>query len=91
VVPNGVRIDVRVMPRSPQVKVGPVRDGRLMVRVTAPPVDGAANEAVINALATFFDVGRRAVRVVAGETGRNKTVEIGGLSASHIAARIGDV
>ena len=91
VVPDGVRIDVRVTPRAGQTKVGPVKDGRLGVRVTAPPVDGAANDAVVRTLAAFFDVGRRAVRVVSGETGRNKTVEITGVTESDVAMRIRDV
>lgn len=87
-VPNGVRIDVRVMPRASRAAVGGIRDGRLVVRVTAPPVDGAANEAVVDAVAAFFDVARRAVCITAGETGRNKTVEITGLTEAEAAARI---
>lgn len=73
---TGVRFNVRVMPRAPRTAVKGARDGRLLVQVTAPPVDDAANEAVVLALAKAFGVARRSVRIVAGERHRNKTVEI---------------
>lgn len=76
--PSGVRIPIRVIPRSPRSRIDGVRAGRLLVRVTAPPVDAAANEAVIALLADAFDVPRAAVRIVSGATGRNKTIEIAG-------------
>ena len=73
-----VKIAIRVVPRSPRNKVDGVRDGRLLVRVTSPPVDDAANEAVIALLAERFGVPKRAIRIVSGATSRNKTVEIDG-------------
>jgi uncharacterized protein (TIGR00251 family) len=72
-----MRVDIRVIPRSPRNAVGDTRDGRLIVRVTAPPVDSAANEAVVETLAAHFAVPKRAVRIVAGGRSRNKTIEIG--------------
>ena len=71
-------VDVQVVPRASRVAVGPAVGARLRVAVTAPPVDGAANAAVIDALARAFGVRRAAVRIVRGETGRRKTVEIEG-------------
>jgi uncharacterized protein (TIGR00251 family) len=71
-----MRLDIRVIPRSPRTRIGGTRDGRVLVRVTAPPVDGAANDAVIAAFAEALAVPRRAIRIVAGERSRNKTVEI---------------
>jgi hypothetical protein len=85
----GVRIGVRVVPRAPRAAVGPVRDGRLIVRVTAPPVDGAANDAVVRALAGALDVPRRAIRITSGETSRNKTVVISGLGEGELRRRLG--
>jgi uncharacterized protein (TIGR00251 family) len=73
-------LDIRVMPRAPKNEVGEVRDGRVIVRVTAPPVDSAANEAVVALLARHYGVPKRAVRIVSGERARNKTIEIVGLS-----------
>lgn len=88
---GGVRVDVRVIPRSPRTAVEGVRDGRLLVRVTAPPVDRAANEAVIEALAEALRVPRRTLALVAGATGRNKTVEIAGVSPPDVLARLANV
>lgn len=66
-----------------------MRDGRVVVRVNAPPVDGAANEAVIAVLADALDVAKRDVQITAGATSRNKSVEIAGLSREEIARRLG--
>jgi len=52
----------------------------VVVRVNAPPVDGAANDAVIAALAEALDVPKRDIRIAAGATSRNKSLEIAGLS-----------
>ena len=86
--PAGVRVEVRVMPRAPRTAIAGVRDGRLVIRVTAPPVDRAANEAVVLALAAALDVPRRAVRIVAGETARNKSLEVTGLGAADVRRRL---
>jgi len=83
---TGVRLPLRVIPRSPRTRLDGVRDGRLVLRVTAPPVAGAANDAVIAALAEALDRPRRAVRVVAGESARNKLVEIDGVSPAQVLA-----
>ena len=85
---TGVRVDLRVIPRSPKTALDGVRDGRLLVRVTAPPVDRAANDALVAALASALRVPRRDVGIVSGATGRNKTVEIAGLAASDLLARL---
>ena len=85
---TGVRMDVRVMPRSARNAIEGLRDGRLVVRVTAPPVDDAANEAVVAAIADLLDLPKRAVRIVSGMTARNKTVEIAGLDATALRRRI---
>ena len=77
--PTGaLTIDILVVPRASRVAVGPRLGDRLRVAVTAPPVDGAANAAVIEALAGAFGVRRAAVTIVRGERGRRKTVRIEG-------------
>jgi uncharacterized protein (TIGR00251 family) len=63
---------------------------RLRVAVTAPPVDGAANAAVIEALADAFGVRKAAVTIVRGETGRRKTVRIEGATAAALRRLAGD-
>ena len=86
--PTGVRIDIRVIPRSPRTKIDGIRDGRLLVRVTAPPVDDAANDAVVETLARVLDVPKRSIRIVKGTTSRNKTVEVAGMSGAAVLARL---
>ena len=81
-----LRIDVLVVPRASRVCVGPMVGDRLRVAVTAPPVDGEANAAVIEAVAKAFGVRRTAVAIVHGERGRRKTLEIDGASAAALAA-----
>jgi uncharacterized protein YggU (UPF0235/DUF167 family) len=78
------------MPRSPKNGIAGIRDGRILVRVTAAPVEGAANDAVIATIAAALDLPRRAIRVVHGETSRNKTIEIAGLDPAAARARLVD-
>ena len=75
---NGV-IDVRVIPRSPRTRVDGTRGGAILIRLAAPPVDGAANDALIAFLSDALDVPRRDVTLIAGETSRDKRVRIAGL------------
>ena len=88
---TAVRMDIRVSPRASKNKLDGVRDGRLVVKVTAPPVDAAANEAVVALLADEFDMPKRQITIVMGATGRSKTVELAGVTADAIRARLSDI
>jgi len=85
---GGVRLAVRVVPRASRSAVAGVRGGRLMVRVTAPPVEGAANDAVLEVIADALGVPRRAVSLLAGETQRDKTVVIVGVTEAEVRRRL---
>ena len=85
---GGVTFDVLVQPRASRAKIGPVHDGRLKVAVTAPPVDGEANAAVIETLAKALGVSKSAVEVIAGATSRRKTVRVSGIAASAVEALV---
>jgi uncharacterized protein (TIGR00251 family) len=63
-----------------------MRDDALLVRVSAPPVEGAANEALVGLLTEAFGVARRAVRIVSGEKSRQKRVAIAGVTATSVRA-----
>jgi len=82
-----VRIPVRLTPRGGVDRVDGVAEGVLRVRVAAPPVDGAANKALLRLLADELGVPRGAVRLASGETSRVKVVEAEGVDPAAVAAR----
>lgn len=75
---------VQVAPRSSRSEVVGEHNGSLRVRLSAPPVDGAANEELIHVLAKTFKVSRSAVTIVSGHSGRLKQVSIEGVSESAL-------
>lgn len=86
---GGVTLKVRVQPRASRDALGGERQGALVVRLTAPPVEGAANEALVRFLGKALDVAPSAVRIVGGATGRNKVVAVAGLDGATLRARLG--
>ncbi len=82
-----VRFQVRLTPRGGADRVDAVVDGVLRVRVAAPPVDGAANAALLRLLADELGVPRGAVRLRSGEAGRVKLVEVDGVAPEALARR----
>jgi uncharacterized protein (TIGR00251 family) len=83
-----VTIDVRVIPRARKTEYGGERDGAFVIRLAAPPVDGAANDALVDFLSATLNVPRRAIRIVSGERGRRKRVEIDGMTVADVSARL---
>lgn len=80
-------IAVRVIPRSSRNTLE-WEQGTLKARLTAPPVDGAANAALINLLAERLSLPRRRISIVRGETSRQKTVEIADLTPDEVEYRL---
>jgi uncharacterized protein (TIGR00251 family) len=85
----GLVLRVRVQPRASKDALSGEREGALVVRLTAPPVEGAANKALARFLGKALGVAPSAVRVVSGATGRNKTVSVAGLDAAAARERLG--
>lgn len=81
-------IAVRVAPRAAREAIAGVHDGALKVSLTAPPVEGAANAALIKLLSKRLGVPKRAVRIVAGEQSRNKRVALDGVDAATLRALV---
>jgi len=75
-VAGGVRLHLRVIPRAGQNAILGPRDGRLRVRVAAPPVEDQANQRLISFLAKEFRVGKTHVQLIRGERSREKSVFI---------------
>ena len=87
-VAGGVLLNVRVIPRAARSSLAGIRDGALLVRLTSPPVDGAANEELIQLIASFLAVPRREVSLVAGSRGRRKRLKIVGVDAEAVATAL---
>ena len=85
-----MRFAVRVQPRASHPGVDGVHGDSLKVRLAAPPVDGAANEALVEMLAALLGVPRRAVRIVSGLASRAKVVEVDGISAEQVHRLAGE-
>lgn len=81
---GAVRVDVHVQPRASSSGLACLHGTALKVRLQAPPVEGAANAALVELLADILGVPRRAVRVIAGSTSRAKTVEIEGTTEAAV-------
>jgi hypothetical protein len=86
--PEGIRIRVRVQPRAPRNEIVGEHGGALKVRVAAPPVDGAANEALIRFLAERLGVACSAVSVAGGSASRSKTILVTGLTLADALKRL---
>jgi uncharacterized protein (TIGR00251 family) len=89
-VSDSVTFDVKVVPRASRDKLGPRVGDRVKVQLTAPPVDGAANDALRALLAKAFGVPRGQVTILRGETSRQKTVRVDGATAAQLAALLGE-
>ena len=85
---DGIVIEVRVIPRAGRSEVAGTRDGALLVRINAPPVDGAANAELIVLLADTLEVPRRNVTITAGATSRRKRVKVVGITADRATSRL---
>jgi uncharacterized protein (TIGR00251 family) len=80
-----VTLDILVQPRASRAKIGPMHDGRLKIAVTAPPVDGEANAAVIELVARRLGIARSCIEVIAGAGSRRKTLRIANVTEQQIA------
>ena len=86
---TGVDISVRAVPRASRSALAGVRDGALVIKLAAPPVDGAANLALVAFLSDVLLIARRNITIVAGERGRLKRVRVTGLDHARAVALIG--
>ena len=89
--PAGATFHIKVHPRARKNAItGEIGDA-LKLALTAPPVEGRANEACIAFFAEFLNVPRSSVTIAAGDSSRNKLIRISGLSASQVQAKLRDV
>jgi len=85
---KGATFAVRVQPRASRNAVTGVMGDAVKIALTAPPVEGKANEACINFLANLLNVSRSSVTIASGESSRNKVIRVAGVRASELEQRL---
>jgi uncharacterized protein (TIGR00251 family) len=85
---NGATFAVKVQPRARKNAITGTVGDALKLALTAPPVEGKANQAVIEFFAEFFEIPRSSVSIASGETSRNKLIRVNGVSAQHVRERL---
>jgi uncharacterized protein (TIGR00251 family) len=87
---KGIVFAVKVQPRARRNAITGVVGDALKLALTAPPVDGRANQAVVEFLAELFEIPRASVTITSGETSRNKVVRIAGMSKQAMERKLGE-
>ena len=86
--PSGATFQVKVHPRARKNAITGMVGDALKLALTAPPVEGRANDACIAYLAEFLNVARSSVTIAAGESSRQKLIRVAGLSAAQVEAKL---
>jgi len=86
--PGGIVFAVRVQPKSSRDELTGIRDGILWMRVTAPPVAGKANAAVVTLLADRLNIPRASLALTGGARSHTKTIQVSGVSAADLTAAV---
>jgi len=84
--PSGATFAIKVHPRAKKNAITGELGDALKVALTAPPLEGRANEACIDFFAKILRVPRSSVSIAAGQSGRNKIIRVAGLSAKQVQA-----
>ena len=84
---ESVTLDIKVIPRAGRTALAGTRDGAILIRLAAAPVEGAANSELIAFLSALFDVPKRNITIVSGEKSRQKRVRIDGVTAEAVRQR----
>jgi uncharacterized protein (TIGR00251 family) len=84
----GSVLSVAVTPRAGKSAIEQRADGAIQVRVAAPPVDGAANAALVRLLAGALDIPRSRLEIISGETSRRKRIVIAGVTPDELESRL---
>ncbi len=85
---TGVQFRVRVQPRASKSELAGVMEGALKVRITSPPVDGEANAACVKFFAALLGTAKSNLRISSGESSRNKTLEVSGMTLEEVRAKL---
>ncbi|MFA6612435.1 MAG: DUF167 domain-containing protein [Dehalococcoidales bacterium] len=83
------RLNLKVTPNARANQVTGVQDGIVGIKIKAPPTEGKANTELVNYLSNLLNIPKSAVTIIRGHTSRNKSVEISGMGAEDLSARLG--
>jgi uncharacterized protein (TIGR00251 family) len=86
---HGAQFALKVQPRASRTAIAGLIGDAVKLAITAPPVDGKANQAVIEFLSDLFRVPKSSIVIVSGETGRNKLIAVRGMTAEHVLKALG--
>jgi len=86
---DGVSLAIKLQPRASTNEIGQPLGSELRVKVTAPPVDAAANEALVRLLAETLDCPRGRIELIRGYASRHKVVKVFGISAAVVLKKLG--
>ena len=84
----GVRLAIQVQPRASRTELAGLHGAAIKIRLAAPPIDGAANDALIRFLAELLGIPRAAITISSGQSGRRKSVMVTGLGLKDVAGRL---
>lgn len=85
---GAVFVAVLVVPRSSHCRIVAVHDDRLKIQLTAPPVDGKANAALVQFLASELDIAKAQIEIVGGASNKRKNVRVSGVPAQRVLLRL---
>ncbi len=81
---KGAVLEIRLLPRSSRCEIAGLQDGALKIKITAPPVEGKANEECIRFISGILKIRKSALTIIAGEKSKNKTILVTGMTAQVI-------
>jgi len=85
---DGVLLSIKIQPRASTNEIGEPLGNELRVKVTAPPVDSAANEALLRLLAEILRCARNRVELIRGQTSRHKVVKLHGMNGADVLRKL---
>jgi hypothetical protein len=86
--PDGLLLSVKIQPRASKNEIKPAQGGELRICVTEPPVDAAANEALIRLLAETLDCARNRIEIVRGHKSRHKILKLYGMKSEMVSSAL---
>ena len=87
--PDGVDVRIRAVPRASKNEIQGIYDGALKVRLTTPPIDGKANQALIKFLSKTLKISKAQIELIHGDTCRHKTIRIANITRTLFLERTG--